>query len=597
MALRDKMFGQILTETRATSKSKCLLGLILAVAYLGSATASSGEETRAPGSSQPPDTTQYQRPAIPVDRDVVRRLRPRVRARLHGSNLVDVNASAPGSDSVSRTEPSIAVNPENPNVIVVHGGFADWAGPQCSSLFVSTNGGTNWNRVRSINPPTNIPVTSGPNDTTLAYGANSLLTGSFLVQVNPFSGNDLFTGNTPDPTKIASFRWHTIDSGVLTAARVGPLGNNCSGSSIEAFTRAQPTDQITTHGSDQPWVVVHGHRLDPIVTAARSNIISPLPIPMQNDVYVAYSDFSRPEVPVRVAVSVAANPPNFTIDKQVGVRGSGGVNPGHRLAVAPTTISRDGITIGRGFVYSLHQRCRDCSADPPQFDIVLNRSTDHGNTWGLNGNPEGMVVAQASSKQPSPKFGTVNALLGGLDQLAVDPLNGAVYVVYGVFDQAVQGNRLAIRKLTYQKCNEFSDCNVLVAGPEVFVDDGQSPAALPAVAVAANGTLGVLYDTFEGMIGGFPVFVTHLATADGRHGALTFNNQSLMAFLSPAKDDSSSSQRVLGDYQQMVAVGNKLYGVFAGNGAALGRSVASIDPIVFIADVSSSAPPIALKKR
>jgi hypothetical protein len=191
----------------------------------------------------------------------------------------------------------------------------------------------------------------------------------------------------------------------------------------------------------------------------------------------------------------------------------------------------------------------------------------------------------------------VNALLGGLDQLAVDPLNGAVYVVYGVFDQAVQGNRLAIRKLTYQKCNEFSDCNVLVAGPEVFVDDGQSPAALPAVAVAANGTLGVLYDTFEGMIGGFPVFVTHLATADGRHGALTFNNQSLMAFLSPAKDDSSSSQRVLGDYQQMVAVGNKLYGVFAGNGAALGRSVASIDPIVFIADVSSSAPPIALKKR
>jgi hypothetical protein len=125
------------------------------------------------------------------------------------------------------------------------------------------------------------------------------------------------------------------------------------------------------------------------------------------------------------------------------------------------------------------------------------------------------VVAQASSKQPSPKFGTVNALLGGLDQLAVDPLNGAVYVVYGAFDQGVQGNRLAIRKLTYQKCNEFSDCNVLVAGPEVFVDDGQSPAALPAVAVAANGTLGLLYDTFEGMIGGFPVFVTHLATADG----------------------------------------------------------------------------------
>jgi hypothetical protein len=169
-----------------------------------------------------------------------------------------------------------------------------------------------------------------------------------------------------------------------------------------------------------------------------------------------------------------------------------------------------------------------------------------------------------------------NALLGGLDQVAVDPSNGLVYVVYGVFDQTVQGNRIAIRKLTYEKCNEFFDCNALVAGPEVFVDDRQSPAALPAVAVAANGTVGVLYDTFEGMIGGFPVFVTHLAIADGRHGALTFNNQSLMEFLSPARDNSASDQRVLGDYQQMVSVGNKFYGVFAGNGAVLGRSVATL---------------------
>ena len=64
-------------------------------------------------------------------------------------------------------------------------------------------------------------------------------------------------------------------------------------------------------------------------------------------------------------------------------------------------------------------------------------------------------------------------------------------MVYGVFDQTIQGNRIAIRKLIYQKCNEFSSCDVLVAGPEVFMDDGQSPAALPAVAVAANGTVGV----------------------------------------------------------------------------------------------------------
>jgi hypothetical protein len=134
-----------------------------------------------------------------------------------------------------------------------------------------------------------------------------------------------------------------------------------------------------------------------------------------------------------------------------------------------------------------------------------------------------MVIDQVPSQQPKPKFGRVNALFGGIDHLAVDPSSGLVYVVYGVFDQSVGHNRLAIRRLRYEKCNEFSSCNVLVAGPRVFVDDGQSPAALPAVAVAANGTVGVLYDTFEGMFGrcavagitsSCPVFVAHLALAD-----------------------------------------------------------------------------------
>ena len=85
------------------------------------------------------------------------------------------------------------------------------------------------------------------------------------------------------------------------------------------------------------------------------------------------------------------------------------------------------------------------------------------------------------------------------------------------------------------------------------------------------------------MIGGLPTFVTHLAIADGRHGPLTINIKSFNGISSPAGDNFDSSQRVLGDFQQMVAVGNKFYGVFSGNG------VASIDPIVFIADVSQIA--------
>ena len=48
----------------------------------------------------------------------------------------------------------------------------------------------------------------------------------------------------------------------------------------------------------------------------RSKIVRPFPIPMQNDVYVADSDFSQADVPVRVAVSVGASPPISAIDRQ-----------------------------------------------------------------------------------------------------------------------------------------------------------------------------------------------------------------------------------------------------------------------------------------
>jgi hypothetical protein len=541
----------------------CTVGLL---ALLSSAPG----ETIPPGYSQPADISPHRRPVMAEDLAVALRNRPAVPPQAAGPNfklltLMDVN----NVDFNDGSEPSIAVDPENPNLIVVHGGFGDWGstGQNNASLYVSTNGGVTWRRVASIDPPTNADlkeVNPAPHDATIAYGGNSVLTGSFLGK------GDLFTGTTVNPTQIASFRWRTIvTNGVV---------------------RAQPTEQISTHHNDQPWVVVHRHRPDPIIFKGQPNLNFPLPIRIQNDVYVAYDDFETDDVPVRVAVSPAgANPPNFTVDKQVGVRGSGaGINPGHRLAVAPRTVFRDG-TVGSGFVYSLHQRCDPLvSTDPPLIDIVLNCTTDRGGNWGLNGNPEGMLIDRAISQQPTPKFGTVNALFGGMDQLAVDPSNGVVYVVYGVFDPAVGHNRLAVRKLFYEKCNEFEACNVLVAGPRVFVDSGLFPAALPAIAVAANGIVGVLYDTFDGTDNGWPVFTAHLALADGRQGDLVFTTHYLLTFLSTAQDDSKSDQRVWGDFQQMVAVGDQFCGVFAGNGASLGRAMANTDPIFFKVDVSNT---------
>jgi hypothetical protein len=84
-------------------------------------------------------------------------------------------------------------------------------------------------------------------------------------------------------------------------------------------------------------------------------------------------------------------------------------------------------------------------------------------------------VATADSTQPQPKFGTVNALLGSVDHVAVDPATGDVYVVYGNRD-AGGNNRLAIRPLF------DNGTGGLTIRPENFVVNGTVQAALPSVA-------------------------------------------------------------------------------------------------------------------
>jgi hypothetical protein len=312
----------------------------------------------------------------------------------------------------------------------------------------------------------------------------------------------------------------------------------------------QPTNATGT-SPDQPWLLVN---VDP------QN-------PDQDDVYVAYDDFNgAPDMHVAASPGTSPDqPPNFTIDSVSGFS-TGFVNPGHRLAVDHRL----------GTIYSLFQQVVTVNGDGSKnINYVLNRSTDGDRTWGLNGSPTGIVVANGDSNQPTPKFGTVNALLGGVDHAAVDPRTGDVYVVYGNRDPATLNNRLSIVRLTD---NGAGGLNV---GPSFFVT-GQVQAALPSVAVASDnkGSVGVLYDTFDGFdVSGFPIFSAHFALSQD-HG-VTFTDVVLETFLSPAKDNGNPRQRVLGDYQQLKAAKFTFYGVFTGNGVPFGRPFANTDAIFF----------------
>src|SRR5262249_11414628 len=291
-------------------------------------------------------------------------------------------------------------------------------------------------------------VAGCPCDQAVDYGRGNQLSGTFLS----FSPTNVYSGTTTNPTVAAAWNWFLV-GGV-----------------------AQRTNSTGINNADQPWLLVNR---DPALAG-------------QDNVYVAYDDFSgAPNM--RVSVAAGTNPPNFTVDNLTGFS-TGFVNPGHRLAVDPRN----------GTVYSLFQRRIAARAGGSQnINYMLNRSTDGGNTWILNGSATGIIVGNGDSTQPTPKFGTVNALLGGVLHAAVDPTSGDVYYVYGKRDSVTGNNRLAIRRLQTVAGN-------IVIGAENFVTD-QVQAALPSVAVADNGVVAVFFYTFNGIVSGFSQFTAHLS--------------------------------------------------------------------------------------
>jgi len=485
----------------------------------------------------PPDFHDYFRPAIAED--LAPMGQPAFAKRLvdFGRGPVSlfvadvvVNNTDPNlknTNTSGDSEPSIAVNPLNPHEVDILAFSGSWG--TTAPVWHSSNAGGIWTLEQTIPKPPGIPGAGCPCDQAPDYGRGNRLSATFL-DIDNF-GIDAFTGTTTDPTSASAWQW--------------PLSGGIT----------QRTNQQGTGDADQPWLLVNRDPDDP----------------GQDNVYVAYDNFDgAPDM--RIAVAPGSDPPEFTVDSLAGFS-QGAVNPGQRLAVDHST----------GAVYTLFQQCptnvQNCNnlaSDPKTINWFLNRSTDGGKTWSLNGQPNGIQVATGQSTQPQPKFGTVNALLGGVNHVAVDPNNSDVYVVFGNRDANTKNNRLSIVRLTDDGHGGLS------IGTPHFVT-GQVQAALPSVAIAQNstGTIAVLYMVFLGIDpkSGFPAFSAMVAGSND-HG-VTFKSFKLETFLSPSKDTGDGRQRVLGDYLQLKSVGRTFFGVFPGNGVPFGRSISNIDPIFF----------------
>jgi len=476
----------------------------------------------------PPDLRENSRPAIPEDYypGGVPALLPQPSISIWDVVVSNTDPNLKNNNHTANSEPSIAINPSHPNEVIILSFTGGWG--VTAPIWYSTNGGGLWALEYTITNPPGLSEDGCPCDQTPDFGPSGNLSATFLHTDS--LGIDAYTSTTSDPIVLPDWQWFTV--GGVT----------------------QTTDQVGKGGADQPWLLVNR---DPKKKS-------------QTNVYVAYDNFDgAPDMRVAVA---SDDPPDFTVDSLVGFSG-GAVNPGQRLAKDLTTHA----------IYSLwqvcpikFQNCNNIAADPKTIDFHLNRSTDGGKTWGLNGNPAGIFLVETQSTQPQPKFGTVNALLGGVDHIAVDPNNSDVYVVYGNRDSNTGNNRLSIARLTADGHGGLKWVSSAFVSP-------QADAALPSVAIAKNshGTIGVLYTRFDGIDSKtkLPKFSAWLAISND-HGK-TFAHNMLESFLATTVDDHDPRQRILGDYQQLKAVGKTFYGVFSGNGVPFGRPFANIDPIFF----------------
>ncbi len=470
------------------------------------------------------------------------------------------------TDNFANGEPGIAINPKHPNRVVISAFSGAWqlpnGTPTNAPLWYSKNGGRVWTKVFSIPPPNQVPsVQASPCDQTFDFDRHGNLFGTFLLDPRGGPGecsvsramveeetptNSIYSGVTTNPAKASKWKW---------------------------FLDAGGTAQKTTLRAavDQPWLVV-----GPDVTR-RS----------KSNVYVAYQGTACEEggrdTEMQVATAAALIPPDFLIDQLAGCSGAGAANPGHRAAV-DTKI---------GAVYTLYQNPIGNCVTPNiqgglQIQYIVNRSTDGGHSWSFGNQSRGTVVAEVCSDQvfntysfgvpdPGNPNGGVNLLLGGIDALAVDSKSATVYVVYGAFDEQAERDQLKMVSIT-------SNGGVVKVSDPVLVSPADKQAALPAVAVTRNGAIGILYDTADGLVGdeaNVPTFSAHLAVS--RDHGKSFVDTVILHFRSPIP--TTGGVRILGDFQQLKALGNTFYGVFSGNGhdlpAPFNRKTDAIDPIFF----------------
>src|SRR5262245_29877615 len=161
-------------------------------------------QTQESTQSFPPDLTPYVRPAIPEDKNPVvratptptppppglrapKRRRPTSQFSLSTAPIFirdavvsNTDATLNATDMMGDTEPTIAINPVNPNEIVLTAFSGGWGAN--APLWHSTDAGATWTKRFTIPTPPGVPLAVGcPCDQVADYGRGGRLSITFLI--------------------------------------------------------------------------------------------------------------------------------------------------------------------------------------------------------------------------------------------------------------------------------------------------------------------------------------------------------------------------------------------------------------------------------
>jgi hypothetical protein len=331
---------------------------------------------------------------------------------------------------------------------------------------------------------------------------------------------------------------------VLHGTILGSDGNIYQGASTNPTSLAAwsytgggtPINTASRGLSDQPWLTLSG-----------------------SNVFVAYDAFQAGFVnpTERVAVSTN-NGTTFALDNQIsnGAQ-SNSVNPGTRIK-----------TDGAGNVYSIFG-VGSTTATPGVNNVTyyLNRSRDGGVTWDFAASSAvgGIVIDSGVSTQlcnsctqaSNNWFANVNDLRGNITAIAPDNTGLHVYALIGKQD-ANGVDRIYL--VSYQAAGAN-----LIQTHEIIVSPAGQRAALPAITVKDDGTVVLMYETFNTQDGKVHV---HVASSDDFGATISsdIEEYSFTPLTLAQATGSTTSNREFGDYDYLMSIGDTFYGVFAGLG-------------------------------